>query len=314
MEIPSAPSSCGYYFQTTTFQDSSITVDTNSTYPLEEVLGKNRKWKVDFDNMDIYDLDNNVDRGHILNNSQDNNISDGEPSSKQRRYIHMNGSVIKEMNVTRFCWDDTTLIYFFDRPQYGGCTGSCVGCTTCNGCYATIVSTSTCTAGCTSNCASGCTNGCTGGCTAACTDNYEGRYGYDENYNKILVCMDCNTECNNCTSCTACVRNVSRMYCTLATACSGCTTGETVYATYELNASCVEHCQSTLNGLRKDIEYVDSQNMYLNKPECYQQVTDSSRDVSCKLNTAILQCWIVYSCINNNMRECSHCWGSTYNP
>ena len=71
MEIPSAPSSCGYYFQTTTFQDSSITVDTNSTYPIEGVLSKNRKWKVDFDNMDIYDLDNNVDRGHILNNSQD---------------------------------------------------------------------------------------------------------------------------------------------------------------------------------------------------------------------------------------------------
>ena len=309
MEIPAAPDSCYYYYNNIDFQDSNISVDANSTD--EYALKKNRKWKVDFDNMDIYDLDNNVDRGHILNNSQDNNVSDGLPSSRQRSFINKNGSVIKEMNVIHRCYSSTSYTtYTFDRPSYGGCTGSCVGCTTCNGCYATIVSTNTCTAGCTSNCATGCTNGCTGGCTSACTDNYEGRYGYDENYNRILVCMDCNTECNNCTGCTACVRNVSRMYCTLATACSGCTTGETVYATYEQTGSCATQCQNTLNGLRKNIEYVDSQSMYFDKPICYQQVSDSS----CALNTATLKCWVAYTCINNNMRECSHCWGSTYNP
>lgn len=312
MEIPAAPVTCSYFFQNITLQDSSVTVDTNSIEipGYEYISRKNRKWKVDFEDMSIYDLDNNVDRGHILNNSQDNNISDGAPSAIQRRYINMNGSVIKEQDVT---WSGNAWAPY--NVAYGGCTGSCVGCTTCNGCYATIVSSSTCTAGCTSNCATGCTNGCTGGCTAACTDNYEGRYGYDENYNRILVCMDCNTECNNCTGCTACVEGVSRMYCTLATACSGCTTGETVYATYEINASCATQCQNTLNGLRKDIEYSDSQTLYFNKPICYQQVTsESSAYVHCLLNTSKLSCWAQYSCINNNMRECSHCWGSTYNP
>lgn len=310
MEIPAAPDSCYYYYQNINFQDSSVTVDTNSTSP--DVSGENRKWRVDFDDMDIYDLDNNVDRGHILNNSQDNNVSDGSPTSSQRKYIGVNGSVMKEMNVIRYCYSNTSYFYYPDRQNYGGCTGSCVGCTTCNGCYATIVSTNTCTAGCTNNCASGCTNGCTGGCTSACTDNYEGRYGYDENYNRILVCMECNTECNNCTSCTACVEGVGRMYCTLATACSGCTTGETAYATYEINTSCAEACQNTLNGLRKDIESTDGQRIYMEDPICYQQV--ENRNAGCALLTARLGCIIAYYCLNNNMRECSHCWGSTYNP
>lgn len=206
-----------------------------------------------------------------------------------------------------------------ESRTYGGCSGSCVGCTTCNGCHSTVYNRNNrCTSGCTSNCASGCTNGCTTGCTSACTDNYEGRRAScpsgvtcDESRSNILVCSGCNTECNTCTNCTGCVSNVEKMYCTLATACVSCTTGVTA-ANVRMIGN--ETCRNGLNGLYEgafidkwipyhgEMELVD---LYVRPEGCKSDIegfmeTNTEGYIRCTMATTYYACRGVYSCRNGN--------------
>ena len=167
----------------------------------------------------------------------------------------------------------------------------------CNGCYNGNFTTNSCRSGCTTNCAEGCTNGCTSTCTTGCTTDYGGRYR-----DGVLVCKECNSECNSCTECTSCVENVARQYCTLATTCNGCTAGETVNLThYEEWFNCKEECQNGLNGLVENA-WGQANPLYIvvDESKCVQGVS-CAENYSCVLFTFRNSCSIInYSCVNGN--------------
>ncbi len=312
----------------------------NITFERESNDNTKTTQTLDTSNLNVYDS-NNVNKGKILSVSDDNNI----PSSIEDPSFstNINGASIKTWigGCKYSCVHYTTSIS--RNAKYGGCTGSCVGCTTCNGCYATIVSTNMCTAGCTSNCATGCTGGCTSGCTTSCTGNFEGSYGcidscttcdsnvtspspcsfendecvnnYSVPQGKMIVCKGCNTLCNNCTSCTVCVDNVTRQYCSMATTCTGCTTGTTLQVDMapimmEYNAP----CKNGQNGLYEDGILLGKGNSYLRRDKCTGDVTGYVSNIggytSCQLSTLYLWCISKYACENNNTFPCTACFHS----
>lgn len=291
----------------------------------------------------IYD-GNNVNKGKIITHSDDNNI----PSVMQNQYFttNVNGEPVKTWRGPCKNWCVSFTVWTSELP-YGGCTGSCVGCTTCNGCYATIVTSNTCTRGCTSNCATGCTNGCTGGCTTACTNNFEGSYGcisscttcdsnvaspspcsfendecvnsYSVPQGKMIVCKGCNTLCNNCTSCTACVSNVTRQYCSMATTCSGCTTGTTLQVDdsptkYTGYPTIYTYCKNGQNGLFENAIFDEFDDAYVNPEDC---VGDFIGYYLANGHTWVdygicgyIRCQTNVSCENNNTIPCTACFHS----
>lgn len=281
MEIPTG---CSSGVSQIVFDGNEIRIYSNNS---QEV-------KYDFTSNDIYNGINNP-QGSVLTNDSDNNIPGYESSFNQ----NINGKRYK--------------IWYSTSATYGGCGSGCVGCTTCNGCYSSINTSSTCASGCTTSCASGCTTGCTESCTGGCTNNYDGRTGKDDQGNIIIVCKGCNSECNNCTLCTACVNDVERIYCVLATTCQGCTNGVTTQVhKYGLSKyfDCKKHCQNGLNGLYDGIVNEQEGAIISDISKCISVVSDFSgcnnMNLHCLLFTTKYSCTgNQFSCLNLNNNDCT---------
>ena len=186
------------------------------------------------------------------------------------------GKVKTENGETYPLWENDAVHVSSAKTTMERCTGSCVGCTTCYGCYNKTYSGCQ---GCTTNCA-GCNTGCTSGCTTACTSNVG-----------TSTCKGCNTQCNNCTTCTAV--NTTTGFCINATGCTSCTSGCTLGCTtgFQTNdyIDCTSSCQNGQNGLTDEDYFILS--------KCKQSVTGHT----CAMVTAFYECVTFVTCSNNNI-------------